>query len=272
MSHDPGQPPDPNHGQPPGDYPPPRPPEGGSPPPRGYPPPPPQGGYPPPPPQGGYPPPREGYPPPREGYPPPREGYPPPRRGYPEQSSYAPYAATPQSRVAVPAVMLIIVGVLNLLGSGYLFLNAVTTAVTSEDKLQEEMDAQVQAQQQVGLPAGPSPFTAHQMKWWTVGTALVWGLIDFAGAILSIFAGIRMRALRSYGLAVLGAVAACLPFVSCTGCCGFGELAGIWALVVLMNQDVKAAFQANVPRPPDSRQDYPPEDRPDDRRAPPWER
>ena len=63
------------------------------------------------------------------------------------------------------------------------------------------------------------------------------------GVILSLLGGMRMLALRSYGLCIAGAVSAAIPCVSCSGCCGFGEIVGIWALVVLLNADIKAAFQ-----------------------------
>jgi hypothetical protein len=65
----------------------------------------------------------------------------------------------------------------------------------------------------------------------TVGTAL--GIIVLAG-------GVQLARRRTYPLAVLGAVAAMLP---CS--CGFvlGLPIGIWALVVLWNPQVRAAFE-----------------------------
>jgi hypothetical protein len=297
MSHDPGQPPDPNHGQPPGDYPPPRPPEGGYPPPRGYPPPPPQGGYPPPPP-GGYPPPREGYPPPREGYPPPGRspspggGYPPQPRGYSEQGGYPPsqYGAPPgpgaaQSRVVVPAILLICVGVLNMLIALPLFGFAGYFATLSPQDAQALADQSAAEAAKLGMPAGN--VTGQQLKTQNIIQYGGLGLVNLLGGALSALGGLRMRVLRSYGLAVLGAVAAVIPCISCSSCAGVGAGVGIWALVVLLNRDVRAAFEGGAPPAGDryhdrqgdryddrrgDRYDDRRDDRRDDRDAPPWER
>jgi hypothetical protein len=61
--------------------------------------------------------------------------------------------------------------------------------------------------------------------------------------VLAIVAGVRMLALKSYGLAVFSSVVLAIPCVSCSACCGLGEGIGIWALVVLMNEEVRAAFR-----------------------------
>jgi hypothetical protein len=50
-----------------------------------------------------------------------------------------------------------------------------------------------------------------------------------------------MISLRNYGLAMTSAVLTVIPCV--TPCCLLGQAAGIWALVVLMNNDVRAAFR-----------------------------
>ena len=51
---------------------------------------------------------------------------------------------------------------------------------------------------------------------------------------------IRMRRLRSYSLAVTAGVLAVLP---CSGCCIVSIPCGIWALVVLLDANVRAAFE-----------------------------
>jgi len=60
---------------------------------------------------------------------------------------------------------------------------------------------------------------------------------------LAILGGLAMKRLRGYGLAVLGAIAAIIPL---GGCCVLSTPFGIWALIVLMNADVKEAFRANT--------------------------
>jgi hypothetical protein len=67
--------------------------------------------------------------------------------------------------------------------------------------------------------------------------AIVWLLM---GGVV-IFGAIKMKALQSYGLALTGAILAALP---CTSpCCFLGLPLGIWAIIVLMNQEVKNAFR-----------------------------
>ena len=56
-----------------------------------------------------------------------------------------------------------------------------------------------------------------------------------------LIAAIRMKELRSYGLAMAGAILGMLPYLS--PCCLLGLPFGIWALVVLADPAVKAAFR-----------------------------
>jgi hypothetical protein len=118
------------------------------------------------------------------------------------------------SKVSLPGMLLIIVGALNLLSILYWVLNTVlgfTIANTSSGG---------------ALVGGAMNF--------------VWAIVALVIGALNILGGMKMRQLRSYGLAMTGAVTAMLP---CTCCCPAGLGAGIFALVVLMNADVKAAFR-----------------------------
>jgi hypothetical protein len=65
-------------------------------------------------------------------------------------------------------------------------------------------------------------------------------VVQIAGSIVVLLGALRMRALKSWGLALTGAILACTP---CSGCCIVGLPFGIWALVVLNDASVKAAFQ-----------------------------
>jgi hypothetical protein len=60
----------------------------------------------------------------------------------------------------------------------------------------------------------------------------------FYGAML--LGAVRMRKLKSYGLSI---VAAALAMVPCSGCCMLTFPIGIWALVVLLDQRVRSAFE-----------------------------
>lgn len=72
----------------------------------------------------------------------------------------------------------------------------------------------------------------------TVGVAMS-GLAIVLGGLI-IFAGFRMKDARSWNLAVGASVVAMLPCLS--PCCILGIPAGIWALMVLMDDAVKEEF------------------------------
>lgn len=67
------------------------------------------------------------------------------------------------------------------------------------------------------------------------------GIVALAAVFLIFFGGLKMMNLQNYGLAMTGAILALIPcFTSC--CCIVSIPIGIWALIVLLNQDVKQAF------------------------------
>jgi hypothetical protein len=69
------------------------------------------------------------------------------------------------------------------------------------------------------------------------GLGLLWTVLT----LLALFGAFRMRALRSYGLAMTSAVITLIP---CATCCPLlGQIAGIWAIIVLLSPAVKAAFR-----------------------------
>jgi hypothetical protein len=55
-----------------------------------------------------------------------------------------------------------------------------------------------------------------------------------------IFAALKMKALESYTMAWVATIIGMLP---CSVCCCLGIPIGIWSIVVLMNDDVKASFR-----------------------------
>ncbi|WP_245918841.1 hypothetical protein [Melittangium boletus] len=58
---------------------------------------------------------------------------------------------------------------------------------------------------------------------------------------VTFFGALRMKDLRSFGLAMAASIIAIIP---CFGpCCCIGIPAGIWALVVINKPEVKAAFR-----------------------------
>lgn len=65
--------------------------------------------------------------------------------------------------------------------------------------------------------------------------------VGFILGVLTTIGAVKMRSGSGYGLALTGAIASIIPI---GGCCCVGMPVGIWALVVLMNPDVKKGFAA----------------------------
>lgn len=64
-----------------------------------------------------------------------------------------------------------------------------------------------------------------------------------------IYGAVRMKNLSSYSWAVAAAVLALIPCLS-SPCCAVGVPFGLWALLVLLDKDVRAAFSATAPAGP----------------------
>jgi len=72
------------------------------------------------------------------------------------------------------------------------------------------------------------------------GLGIVLGLFSLAVGVLIFVGALRMKNLTSYGLAMAAAVVAMIPCLS--PCCCLGLPAGIWAIIALVDQNVKASF------------------------------
>lgn len=75
-----------------------------------------------------------------------------------------------------------------------------------------------------------------------VASNLLVSLLFFACSVMISIGGGKMASMESYRLARLGAILACIPFV--TPFIFLGIPFGIWALVLLYDPEVKAAFEA----------------------------
>lgn len=74
------------------------------------------------------------------------------------------------------------------------------------------------------------------------GTAAMFSsLVAVALAVVVFLGALKMRRLESYGFAVAASILAIIPCIS--PCCVLGLPFGIWALVVLSRDHVRAAFR-----------------------------
>jgi len=124
--------------------------------------------------------------------------------------------------VSGPAIGLIVTGILNIIFA------AARTAISL-------VAAGGSMMQHTGNPEFDKVFAAMTGS---VGIAL--GAVGFLGGIFILVAGVKMKKLEAYGLAVAASIIAMIPCLST--CCIVGLPIGIWALVVLSKPEVKASF------------------------------
>jgi hypothetical protein len=153
-----------------------------------------------------------------------------------------PESSPVRQRVQGPAIGLIVAGVLNLFVALYLVVNTIYLLVTPADA----MLAQQKAVYEKMFPAMKAELAKKTPAELKTQALLVNGpltVLGFLASFLPVVGGIRMLGLKSYSLAICGAICAMIPCVSITACCGVGEAIGIWALVILMNEEVRSAFR-----------------------------
>ena len=73
------------------------------------------------------------------------------------------------------------------------------------------------------------------------GIGAVFSVIGLIMAVVVFMGASKMKNAESYGFAMAAAIIAMIPCVS--PCCLLGLPLGIWALIVLLKPEVKAAFQ-----------------------------
>jgi hypothetical protein len=142
-------------------------------------------------------------------------------------SSYnaAPDRAVAAAKVNAPAIALMVTGGLGIACQLLaIVLNLLGTSINM---------AELTGRQ----PPGGEQF-AHFLSG---GIGVVVSLLFAALHGLVVFGAMKMRALQSYGLALAGAIASVIP---CTWpcCCAISLPFGIWAIVVLIDKNVKASF------------------------------
>lgn len=130
------------------------------------------------------------------------------------------------SEVSGPAIGLIVVGALTLVGGGFGILRSLFWSAAGSFPSTNFPGQDPQVRQFAQMFGG------------TVGVAVA--VLQMALGAFYIFGGINMKALQKYGLCMTASIIALLP---CFGsCCCIGIPFGIWALVVLNKPEVKAHF------------------------------
>ena len=124
----------------------------------------------------------------------------------------------------VPGILFIVFGSLSILYSIYGMVGGGASAAQMS-QLMNDPNIPAQAKDFLRLLAGPG--------------AKVLGLIGMSMAGLMVFAGVQMRNLKGYGLAIAACVIGMLP---CTGCCCVTLPVAIWTLTILTRPEIKSSF------------------------------
>jgi len=74
----------------------------------------------------------------------------------------------------------------------------------------------------------------------TGGIGIVFALLCMVVNAVVVFGAMKMKSLEGYTMSMTAAILAIVP----CSCCCINMPFGIWSLVVLLNQDVKAAFRS----------------------------
>jgi hypothetical protein len=177
--------------------------------------------------------------PPRDPAPRPALESTPPSAPAPDVSA-APAAA--RERVLFPSILLIIVGVLNFLFAGYFIVNLVFTSSQTPEAQRAALNQNPQLKKMYDDLEQQGYKFEDIMR---MGQSINIGLLvsNLLTAFLTAFAGIRMLQLRNYGLVFFGAIAAAIPCVSGSGCCCLGEITGLYAVILLLQTDIRDAFR-----------------------------
>jgi hypothetical protein len=145
-------------------------------------------------------------------------------------------------KVQAPAIALIVYGVVSC---GLALINVAYCALHMAGMnpfTQNQAKDMEQIRQQAGGEMADIFEMIEQVTSMTNGpVGLATNLIALIVAIPTIMAGSRMKNLRSHTLSLITAALACVPCTS--GCCCLGLPIGIWAIIVLVNPNVKAAFR-----------------------------
>lgn len=144
------------------------------------------------------------------------------------------------AKVKGPAIGLIAVGVLTLACLGY-------GLAVEYPKMDENFEAEIKkVDDNKDLPADQKKMQKdmlNQMKDPMKALVLPFFALVAVGALVIIFGGVKMMKLSGRGLAMTASILAMIPCFSSYACI-LGIPIGIWALSVLSNRDVKAAFAA----------------------------
>lgn len=161
-------------------------------------------------------------------------------REYPMEDA-APAKSAAREQVMLPAILLITMGLLNLLagfgGVGFGLMISNIPPKQFEEQLNKQQPENLDQMKKAGYKI------EDILKLYTYG-GFGGGAAVIFFSLLTIVGGACMLMLRGYGMAVFSAALTAIPCLSPMSCpCLIGMVVGIWALVVLFSEGVRAGFR-----------------------------
>lgn len=130
-------------------------------------------------------------------------------------------SSSPSDQVSMPATGLMVAGILGIIGNILFILLSLGTFA-------------------INLPFSSGPGMAGMMAG-SIG--MVFRVLGLGASGFVIYGSMQMKGLKNYTMALVAAIVAVIPcFIPCP-CCFVGIAAGIWAIIVLIKPEVKAAFE-----------------------------
>ena len=138
----------------------------------------------------------------------------------------APPGPPPSSRVSGPAIGLMVTAVLGIITqAGSLLMNLLGLGAGAA-AMGDGATAMDQQNAMAAMTSG--------------GVGIAIALIEMVIGVVILIGALKMKNLQSYGFAMTAAILAMIPCIS--PCCLIGLPMGIWAIVVLVDPQVKASF------------------------------
>jgi hypothetical protein len=158
----------------------------------------------------------------------------------PENNNSPRFAIVPNreaaSRTILPGIFLLIIGLFNLAAGSLMIIQGVR--LWGEPAREWLQDLERSAGRKVAKPN----VDPEDVKTFFLSLSLIGDTLAVLGALVTLSAGMAMRRLKRFRLVLVGAALAVVPGISPMACWGLGEAVGVWALVVLLQAEVRAAF------------------------------
>jgi hypothetical protein len=168
--------------------------------------------------------------------------------GYDDRGGGGDRISRARAKVSAPGTALMGFGVLSLIMAIITLALCVGSPDTLAEPYHKMMTDMTKNQPQApGQPPVVPPY--DEFKKQLVMQGSIGAVVNAICGVIITLGGARMRNLTGYGLAMAGSILSLIP---CTNsCCLIGLPIGLWALIVLVNADVKAGFAAARGTPPD---------------------